>query len=264
MARKNPRIRGHLSSNDEMMVVNIGKKKGGWRLWLLAFILLLVMGISVYLLFFSDFFRIKNIEIIGASDELRYQIREMAGWETDYMILFDENKFSEAIRERWNEFSRVEIDKNWPDNVTIQLFVQEPKVVWNSESVLYLLDEQGVVLGIVAEEERMDKYAELPVVGDLSGLPVQEGVKVVSHDFVEFVYGARDNIESSIGKEIEAYEVRETTFELRVRMKEGYEVYFDTLRPVEAQVEKLNIFLKNNILVNDYIDLRVPGEVYYI
>lgn len=248
---------------DAVMFISTPKTSGWWKVWLLVILMLLLLGGATYLLFFSNYFKIKEYIVEGASDEVSQKIKEMASWETDYMILFDENNFAKSVNDKWNDFAEVEVEKKWPKTLRIVLVPELPKLIWNSQGKLYLLNASGIALGDISEEDRLKKYNDLPVVGDLSGLAVEKGKKIVSRNFVGFIESIKTNIMNSIGKEIEAFEVKETTFMLQVRMKEGYEVYFDTLRDPIAQVEKLSIFLKNGTLVDKYVDLRVPGMVYY-
>ena len=179
------------------------------------------------------------------------------------MILFNTNAFAQTVKSRHDDLADVLVVKSWPHTIEVTMLVEEPKLVWNSGGQLYLLNGSGIALNQISEQDRLEKYMAMPVVGDLSGLPVDEDVKVVSREFVEFLYQVKSDIENSLNKQIEAFEIAETTFELRVRLKDGFEVYFDTLRNPHDQVEKLNIFLNDGILVNEYIDLRVPGKVYY-
>lgn len=249
--------------NPNVVIVSSGYG-GWWRMLVIAFIVLLLFGGSVYLLFFSDYFRIKNLEISGdGKPEVVERIKEMMKWETEYMVLFNETAFADSILNRWDDLSEVKVERIWPATVKIELAEVRPVLIWNSEGKLFLVDKTGSVMKQIDEKTRLESYNTLSVIGDLSGLPVEENKKVVSRSFINFVERVKKDINESVKKEIEAFEVKETTFTLRVRMKDGYEVYFDTLRDPDVQVEKLNSFLKNNILVDEYIDLRIHGKVYY-
>ncbi len=255
-----PRIRRNYNS---VLHVKTPKKGGAWRLWFLLLIFLLLLGGSVYLLFFSDYFRVKEVVLEGATEEMETEINEMLTWETDYMIMFDANTFSSSLLNRWEELADVKVTKVWPCKLEVLLIAEVPKLVWNSDTKLFLINSAGIVLGRIEEDERLAKYNDLSVVDDLSRLYFEDGDKVVSRDFIFFVDSVKSDLENSIKKEVEAFEVVETTFELRVKMREGYSIYFDALRDPQTQVEKLNIFFKGGLFVNEYVDLRVPGRVYY-
>lgn len=239
------------------------KQTGGWRLWVLLIVFVLILGGSVYMLFFSDYFRLREVQIDGGSEEMKSSIHEMLNWETDYMVLFDSKAFASSLENKWDELAQVNVNKVWPNKIEIVLVPEVAKIVWHSGEKLFLVNSAGIILGRIEEDERLSKYADLPVVDDLSGLFFEDGDRVVGRDFVLFLETVKFDIETSIKKEVEAFEVVETTFELHVKMKDGFSVYFDALRDPQTQVEKLSIFLKNDIFVNDYIDLRVPGKVYY-
>jgi hypothetical protein len=261
-----PRTHTHNKADDdynEIVMIGPVAKKGSWRLWLLVAIFLLVLGGSVYALFFSDYFRVKQIEINGSTEEIQNDVRNMLTWETDYMITFNEKSFVDSITRKWDDLAGAEVTKTWPDKLTIILIPEVAKMVWKSDGRLYLINASGMVLGNIEEPERLEKYNDLPVVTDASNIPVEEGNKVVSRDFVGFVEMVRNGIDMSIKREIESYEVGETTFNLKVKFKDGFWGYFDTLRNPELQVEKLAIFLNRQQLVDEYIDLRVPGKVFY-
>ncbi|HPN67694.1 MAG TPA: FtsQ-type POTRA domain-containing protein [bacterium] len=249
---------------DAVLHVTTPKKGGAWRFWLLISVLLLMLFGVVYLLFFSDYFKIKIINIDGAGEEMQNEIKEMLSWETEYMILFNNNAFRDEINNKWNDFAVVEVQKQYPNTISVTLVPEVPKVIWHSGNKLFLVNDKGMVLGGIEEPERLAKYNNLPVVDDLSGLSFEKGDRVVGGDFVTFLDSVKNGIENSVRKQIEAFVVAETTFELRVKMKDGYVIYFDALRDPQTQVEKLNLFLKDGkVLFNEYIDLRVPGKVYY-
>jgi hypothetical protein len=256
-----PRRRVNYNS---VLHVTTPKKEGSWRFWLLISLLLVLLFGVVYLLFFSNFFKIKNVNIDGGDELLKTQIKEMMSWETEYMILFNTDNFQKSVTEKWDDLASVNISKQYPNTITIVLMPEIPKIVWNCGGKLYLVNDIGVVLGKIEEQERLEKYNNLPVVDDLSALVFEKGDRVVGRDFVMFLESVKTNIENSIKKQIEAFVVSETTFELRVKMKDGYVVYFDALRDPQTQVEKLNLLLNDGkVIFNEYIDLRVPGKVYY-
>lgn len=248
---------------DAVLHVTTPKQTGSWRLWVLLVVFLLILGGSVYLLFFSDYFKIKQVVVTGGTEEMKAEVNEKLNWESKYMVLFDTVAFKKTLENRWAELAEVKVTKTWPDKLEVELVPEIPKLVWHSADKLFLVNSAGIVLSRIEETVRLEKFNNLPVVDDKSGLYFEDGDKVVSRDFVLFLEDVKTNIENSIKKEIEAFEVVETTFELRVKMKEGYYVYFDALRDPQNQVEKLNIFFKNNLLVDEYIDLRVPGKIYY-
>ncbi|MFZ5392482.1 MAG: cell division protein FtsQ/DivIB [Patescibacteria group bacterium] len=260
-----PKIQRRVRRQYDPNVVVMPPAKGGWwRMLVIFLIVVLLFGGAVYMLFFSDYFKIKDVQITGdTKQEIVDGIKEMLKWDTEYMIMFNEQQFGDSVLKRWDDLAEVKVEKDWPANLKIELTEEVPVLIWNSEGKLFLVDKTGVVMKQIDEKERLELYNLLPVVGDLSGLPVEENKKIVSRSFISFIDEVKKGINESIKKEIEAFEIKETTFTLRVRMKEGYEVYFDTLRDPQTQIVKLNSFLKNQILVDDYIDLRVNGKVYY-
>jgi len=261
-----PRARQRTQSDqeyDEIVMMGTASQPGSWRLWVLVGLFLLLLGGSVYALFFSDYFKIKSVEIAGAGEDIQSDVKNMLTWETDYMVLFNEKAFAQAVDEKWDDLAGVEVAKIWPNSLNITLIPEVAEIIWKSDGRLHLLNGSGVVLGAIEEQNRLDKYNDLPVVTDAANVPVEDGAKVVSRDFVDFVNIARNSIDMSIKREIESYEVEETTFNLKIKFREGFWAYFDTLRNPELQVEKLAIFLENGRLVDQYVDLRVPGRVFY-
>ncbi len=256
--------RARLKQYNPEVVVMPAAGGGWWRMFVIFGLIVLLVGGSVYLLFFSNYFKVQDVEITGdTKPEMVDGIKEMLKWETEYMALFNNDDFASSIKKRFDGLAKVEVSKKWPKTIKVAVAEEQPVLVWNSEGKLYLVDSTGAVMKQIEEKERLELYNNLSVIGDLSGLPVEENEKVVSRSFISFVAAIKQGIENSVKKEIEAFEVQETTFTLRIRMKEGYEVFFDTLRDPDGQIEKLNNFLKSQTLVNEYIDLRINGKVYY-
>ena len=120
---RDKKIASRRKKDESVMMISTPKIGGAWRLWVLGFILLLMLAGTIYLLFFSDYFKIKEVAVEGAQDTMEVDIKEMVSWETDYMILFDEDGFAEDILGRWEELARVEVEKDWPNNLNIYLFL---------------------------------------------------------------------------------------------------------------------------------------------
>lgn len=226
-----------------------------------VWIVLVVVGIIVLIwwLFFSDFFKIKEIVIEGDINEsIKTEIDKFYG---QNIFLFTVGAKDRELAEKQTSVERLNIIKGIPDMLKIEILTRNPRIKWKSQDKIYFIDNEGIIFNL---EEEKEKYEDLPTVKDNRDLEVLLGTKVVTSDFVEFVEAIVGQINEKIDKEIEKVKINDTTLHLEVQFKDSYRVFFDTLGDMSRQIYLLEkIIEKHDSEIKDYIDLRVEKKGYY-
>lgn len=231
-------------------------KKGLSKVLVALFLLIiLVIGI-IYLLLDSKVFTIKNIifveplkpEITSIFDKLKGK----------NIFLFSETAIQKEISEKYPDIADLEIQRGLPDTIRIQFRGRSAKLVWQTQEKKYLVSETGEIY------KEADDSGGLPIVKDNNDLPIEMGQMVVSENFEQFIAELNQTFAGQIGFMIIDYEINETIFQVEAITDQGWKIIFDTTGSVSDQLSDLKKFLATNKNdVQKYVDLRVPGKVYY-
>lgn len=226
-------------------------------IWFIFIIVLL--GLAAWWVFYSQFFKIKNIEISGTvNDSIKKEIDSFKG---KNIFLFVVGQKDKELASRQTSIEKINIVKGIPDTLKIEVLVRKPVIRWKSKDVVYFIDEKGIAFSLEAPTESDNK---LPQVTDSRNLDVKVGGRIVTKEFVDFVNNLAVKLPEKIKKETEEYKVDETTLHLEVKFKDSYKVFFDTTTDLDNQIYLLSkIIEKHDAEITDYIDLRVENRGYY-
>jgi len=131
----------------------------------------------------------------------------------------------------------------------------------------YFVDQNGVLGDPVSFAEISEK--KLPIIYDQSFRQVKPRDVILSSEFFEFLFQARDLLPLKTQVTIEEFIVPiPESRDLYVKVDKGYQIFFDTEASLSDQVEALSMLLekeisKENKQIKYYADLRVEGLVYY-
>jgi len=226
-------------------------------LWFL--ILLLIIAILIWFIFYSEYFKIKNIIIEGEVNEsVKNEINNFYG---KNIFLFTVTEQDEKLKESQTSIDQLNIVKGIPDTLKVEVFVRKPEIKWKTGDKEYFIDENGVLFNLEVSNDEFDK---IPLVYDGRNLEVTPGNKMVTNDFVEYVIQIFSKLPEYLKKEIEEIKINETTLFLEIKVKDSYKIYFDTLGNIDDQLKILsNIVENHNDDIKEYVDLRVTNRGYY-
>lgn len=226
-------------------------------LWIL--LVVIGLGLMIWWIFYSQFFKIKNIVIEGTINEsIKSEINKFYG-QNIFLITFGQ-KDKELVR-RQTSIEKLNIIKGIPDTLKIEVVARSPQIRWKSKDKIYFIDDKGVIFNL---EENVENYKDLILVVDSRNLEVKQGTKIVTSDFVEFVKDISKEINDKIHKEIEEIKINDTTLHLEVKFKDSYRVFFDTFVDLKKQIRLLELVKeKHDTEIKEYVDLRVENKAYY-
>ncbi|TSC92203.1 MAG: cell division protein FtsQ [Candidatus Berkelbacteria bacterium Licking1014_96] len=249
------------------IIVPAEEKKPSFRFsWRIFYLILIIMAILflIYGLFFSSFFKVKNIDLKGANlvdgDQLKKVITYALN-EEDNIFLYRSADISAKIKENFPLVSEVNIQKGLPDTIRVIIIERQPVIVWQTADKKYLVDKEGYAY----LEADANNAKDLPVIIDSANLPVVLSKKVASKNFLDFIKEIIEKFTPRSNLKIKELRIRDTTFDLDVLTTDGFIVLFDTTRSAETELDDLRRVMNhlNGAKPKEYIDLRVEGWAYY-
>lgn len=269
------------------------KIKVNWLAWLLGGFFILVAAALVWLLFFSPYLKIKEVNISGENQELSSQIREIADSSlgqkkykfislNNYFI-FSVSKLSSELLDRLPEVGGVEIKKKFPKTIEISFLEQKSAGVFckaavenaiqNASSTAKLNISETGQCYFINSEGIAYKFAPeisgtlLTNFYDPNSGEVQLGQKIILPERITFADEARQACRE-YGIDFSAFILGDKVDTgIKALTEEGWFAYFETTRPARQQAEVLRLLLENELKGKlntiNYIDLRMPNRAYY-
>ncbi|HEY5501225.1 MAG TPA: FtsQ-type POTRA domain-containing protein [Candidatus Humimicrobiaceae bacterium] len=142
-------------------------------LWIIIIIILFCAAIWGLNYFYnSSYFKIKNIDIKGSNyykpEDIRESIKNLNGAN---IFEVDKKKYEDIIINNFTRIKEAELQKVFPDKLTINLVERLPFLVVLYNSSYFLIDNEGVVIEEVTENK--EKYKDLLIVKDaINYMPV--------------------------------------------------------------------------------------------
>lgn len=227
----------------------------------LGFSVLLFLFV-VWFFFFSSYFKIKKIIISGSLNPEVYE--EINRFQGRNILFFRVGKVSKELAQKQTSIASLEIYKGLPDTIKVKVNVRIPKIAWSSQGKTFLIDENGIAFELGGGRASTEEGEQIPTVIDSKDAPIEPGNQVVTPDFVLFILDLSNNFEGKIGPKITELKISETTFQIEVVTDQGWRVYFDTTRDLNNQLIALKKILDQyRDQIQEYVDLRVEGKVYY-
>jgi cell division septal protein FtsQ len=251
----------------------IRKKKSIFRnrfFWLTLLILILLGG-AVYLLLFSPYLQIKQVQISGnqkiKTQELEYLIEQKINkriltFPTRSIILVNLKNIEKSIVKNFPLVSQANLERNLPDGLILKVEERIPIFVWSKDSgPIFYVDKEGI-----AFEELSEGSSLLRIRDQQFRLEVNLGKKVMEKEMVDFAQQTKSEVEKKLGvfpREILILEDRIT-----VLTNKPWQIYLDPKEKAEKQIFNLSLAWEKEIPPEkrgnlEYIDLRFGNRVYY-
>lgn len=223
------------------------------------FFYFIFLGLLGYVLFFSSWFKVKEVMVEGNSLLSKGMVVESIPTGQN-IFLFDIGKTRSDLIKKFPEIKSVEIYRGIPNAIKVVILERDGKITWQSGENIYLVSDQGEVVRKIAGEEG----AGLVKVIDKTNLPVVPGTQLVSPNFIAFVTNISSSFYDMVNIKPLDFEVGETTFDVNLKTDAGIYVKFNTLRSSKKQLENLKtVLVSKRQDIKEYVDIRVDGWAYY-
>lgn len=232
-----------------------------WVIWLV--VLLIVVGAIVWFLFYSDYFKIKNIEINGSlNPAVKTEIESLKG---QNIILLSLSNQEEKLANKQTSIKSIDIDRGIPDILRVKVEVRQPKINWKTGDKNYYIDLEGRAFSLPSEDDLTEEEKNnLIKITDTRSVAVKEGQQILTKEFIDFATEIYGKFAAFSGANINEIKIGETTFQIEVMTDKNFYVIFDTTREAEPQLKGLQKVIKDHFSeVKEYIDMRIEGKAYY-
>jgi len=248
----------------------------------IVYFLLLIafFGVTVYVLIFSNFLQVNNINIQGTS-ELKYEDvygkleasisgKYFVFIPKDNFIIISSKRIKKDLSEEFRKIRSVEVKKTFPDRIDVKIEERKALIVWCAGSSCYIIDEQGYAYTEANFESEEIRQNNLIKITDLSGKSLELGEKILEPEYVNFIFNIRDVIERETGIGIsDEYQTQfRISGEIHIKTSDGWYVYLSSDLPLDQSARTLKAFLEKEIPNElrpelEYVDLRVENKVFY-
>jgi hypothetical protein len=252
-------------------------RTGRFFYWL---IVLAFAGATLYVIFFSQFLAITEINIQGAKKidpaSVKTEINsslsgKYLGFLPKNNIIFaGKSRIRKILSSRFKLIDGVEIKKGFPGNLAVFITEKEPLLVLRTGGQDYIIDDKGFVwrkpdFGLDLPDE--DKLAVLEDTSSRQSIGKSDSLGL---DFVNFVLESKKKIKTSLDIETDRLMTTPSIAagDIVLKSNEGWKIYINQDVGVEKEIEMLKLVLDNKIGKEktadlEYIDLRTNNKVYY-
>ncbi|MBX4191573.1 MAG: FtsQ-type POTRA domain-containing protein [Candidatus Doudnabacteria bacterium] len=234
------------------------------------------IGIAVILLTgylgFSSTFSITNIKITGNHQIPESEIRQVLSEYGNSRLLFKKNHFFLMTQSRVNKVLTTGLPgikevigykRIWPNKAEVEVKEFVPGFVIESDGNLFLVDDEGVVIG-----ETLDP-GKLMIVRDQQVENFVRGETLPNRKIAPFILSMKKAWPAKINTGIETiWFAGKNSNDVHFTTTAGYIVLFDSTRPVSVQLSSLAVILSKQIGSSQipnlaYVDLRLSKWAYY-
>ncbi len=219
------------------------------------------MGLILYLIFFSPIFSIKNINIEGInqdSDEAK-SLNNFIG-KNIFLVKFS-NIEKEFLYQN-SHLSDILVIRGIPDTLIIKFKNKTPCLIWQSEEKNFVLDELGYPFAQVKQIESWDK-STIPIVKDTFNNPITYGKQIVSSQFIKNITQIKQNFKINTNLEIKEVSTFNSLFTVNILASNDWNIRLNLVEDINYQLANIALISSSNKVVTNYLDLRVPGYIYY-
>lgn len=231
----------------------------------------------LYLWFYSEHFRIKQINVSGnlegvSQEEIRGLIEETLKKQPVFLLPGDNyflmrTKPIERALTQKNILAEVEIRKDFPNALNVTVKEKLGRMIWVAGEQLYLLELDGKITTKLEARDLVN--VGVPVIYDLSNTVFDLNQAVVNPKLVNLIAEIYTDFASF---ELPAVEM--DYFKLdspqanyaKIVTKRGFEIHVNYLSSLSEQLNKLKkslLFGKIDLNKINYINLRVENQVIY-
>ncbi|MFA4998819.1 MAG: FtsQ-type POTRA domain-containing protein [Candidatus Paceibacterota bacterium] len=240
--------------------------------WLGIFFLILFSSIF-YLLFFFQFFQVKNINIEGQNKVSADSIKSLAESKLENKILLFNTKsiflvrsgeIKEQILSDFPQIAKAEVRRKLPDIIDIKISERVGQTTWCREERCFSLDREGIIFEEIFNVAT-DTFRICGGAGDKPDLSL--GDKITDEDKLSQVLylesKLRDRLQTSLAEINMVSDER-----LNVKTSGGWEIYFNPKEDLNWQLDKLSAVLDKEIPSEkrdelEYIELRFGNLASY-
>lgn len=233
---------------------------------------ILALVFFIYLLTYSDLFKIEKVTITGLDMIPEQEITDLvtdqkSRWRWFVLPQKSSLWFNQgALRQKMEanyKLNRLDINMGWR---SLKIDIEERVayiIIYNQEK-FYFADEQGTITKELAGESIRDYWERFPII-NVGAQTINIGDNVVNGSVVSYLLELNQVLSETKSIRVQGYELKGIDA-ITMVSKDGWRVHFATDSDVKQSVDNLLLVLKEKITnpaTLQYIDLRFGDRVFY-
>lgn len=211
----------------------------------------------IYLFLFSPVFKIRTINLMGQPSEDSLALLEK--FKGDNIFRIHAGQLQTSLINDNPKFQNVSVSLGIPSTLRVIFTERNPEIVWQSGSQYYLVDEKDIAYQQVDAPPK-----DLILVVDNKNIPVNPPEQIANANFIDFLKTAKLKLSSELNFAVTKFEISETTFQVTASTDKNIQVILDTTKSISDQIDAAKqTYNADKNGVKQYLDVRVPGKVYY-
>lgn len=253
------------------------KRGGGINISVAAVVAgFLILG-AIYILFYSPFFKVENVIVSGgvsiSEEDIQSVVNEKVLSQRSLLLFSAQNIFmlpsEKAEREILGAFPsmyHVDVVKDFPNVLRVEVSERESKFIWQVESGNYLIADDGIAIGDASQIHIESK--EKPLIRSERNNPVELGQAVTNLRIIRFVEILEEKFQQKTEIIVDAYVLPSAQAgEIHIISESGVKIMFNLESSADDQIENLVLLidqeLNGSVAGLEYIDMRVGSWIYY-
>ncbi|EKE14506.1 MAG: hypothetical protein ACD_12C00464G0004 [uncultured bacterium] len=249
-----------------------------FRKFFYSFLFLVFLVTTIYFLFFSIIFEVKEVKIEGnrfiSSKNIENIIKETLGakrfliFKQNNILFFSKKKAHQDLVNKIQEKQALvdaKITKIYPDTLKISINERIPRLVLLSSGKRYFIDLDGVITRDIAPNEEIG--IEFSKISYTTDKVLSIGDTVINPEFIKKALEIKDKLSQRTDKiNMDSFQnVEDDEHQIWVNTQDGWQIFFDITSDIETQIDKLILVLEKKEIDRNrlnYIDVRFPERVY--
>lgn len=244
-----------------------------------------------YLFFLSSIFQVQKVVVIGnqqvsennIQQEIDYYLnrRFLLFWRPRNILLANSEIISQKLREKFLFIDNVAIKRGYFHDLEIIIMEREVFAIYcrtkiknddaapllegeNNITNCYYIDKGGVIFG----EAPKSAGSLISVIREVNDNSAMLGEKVLNIQIINSISNIKTLLLDKNLRVTEFLFRGQPSLNPEVFISEGWRIYFDVRQDIYTQIDILDRALKEKISGQErdaleYVDLRVPGRIYY-
>jgi hypothetical protein len=240
----------------------------------------------LYIGFGTNIFRVRSIEtgqlvILERGEVVKktYEILDRTlrrPWNHRNLLLLNTKRLERDLQSELY-VARVTVDKSWPNGLKLTIKERQSTLIIIANEQFYVVDKTGAPTKTIINEdqarilERIQKPSpteslDAPILSIRQMDALRPGARLTDAETVQrWMQALHELQEAGFGYRNAVLDYV-TSSKLILTMYEPYDVYMDVRVPFVPQIQTYYAFVKTKTprtTVTQYVDVRIPGRVYY-
>jgi len=238
-----------------------------FRLILLIIIILLVA--FVWLVFFTDIFTIKRIDVSETKyiptttvEQLIWKQAETSQFliPQDKLLFFSKQKLTKTLNNNF-QLKNLQITKKFPNTIQVNLTEKEFTVIWNEAGQFHYINNEGDII------LSLDQPEENQIVIYNQGDALLKGKRIkINPETIKFINDLNDRVNTKQVVKAQEFVVDNDLNTIKMKEERGPLIFFSVNNDIDKQVTKLEALIKelgDTYDQENYIDLRFGERIFY-